>query len=126
MSPLPAVRHVTLVPYRGEENPAVHVHYTEPLEPHHHGIIFETLATYVLHMNGETFEPEFGDEEVLLRPADRRHRMEHARFVALSRHFGFDPPDGELHYSGHGQCPTPAAVRSEPIEDVEDETSHVH
>ncbi|MFA9262016.1 MAG: hypothetical protein ACEQSB_01500 [Undibacterium sp.] len=124
MSPLPAVRHVTLTPCRGEENPAVHVHYMEPLESHHRGLILDALGTYVLRMQGEAFEPEFGDEEVLLRPADRQGRLDHARFVALARHFGFNPPDGELHYTGLGQCAGPA--HREPIEGVADETSHVH
>ena len=125
MSPLPAVRHVTLVPYRGEENPAVHVHYEAPLESHHHGLILEALGTYILNLQGETFEPEFGREAVLLRTANKRDRLEHARFVALSRHFGFDPPDGELHYSTHGKCAVQPTAH-EPIKNVEEETSYLH
>lgn len=124
MSPLPAVRHVTLMPCRGEENPAVHVHYSEPLEQHHQGMILDALGTYVLELRGETFTPEFGEEAVLLRPANRQGRIDHERLLALSRHFGFDPPNNELHYATPSECAHD--VQGELIEDVAHETSMVH
>lgn len=105
MNSLPAVRHVALLPCRGEASPALHLHFEQPLKPHHQAIILGDLATYILqNEGGETFEPDFGDDVVSLQPAARHGRLTELRYVALLRHLGLELT-GDLPFIGHGQCP---------------------
>ncbi|MFZ1627102.1 MAG: hypothetical protein WAT81_04845 [Candidatus Moraniibacteriota bacterium] len=103
MTSLPAVRHVALMPCRGEENPALHLHFAGPLEPHHHAIIFGELSAYIIERNGQTFEPDFGEDAVLFRPAGNQGHFDEEHFVALLRHFGFELI-GDLPIIGSDQC----------------------
>ncbi len=104
MTSLPAVRHVALLPCRGEASPALHLHFEQPLKPHHQAIILGDLAAYILKEEGETFEPDFGDDVVSLQPAAKHGRLSELRYVALLRHFGLELT-GDLPFIGHGQCP---------------------
>lgn len=104
MTSLPAVRHVALLPCRGEASPALHLHFEQPLERHHQAIILGDLAAYILKGDGETFEPDFEDDAVSLQPAAKHGRLSEIRYVALLRHFGLELT-GDLPFIGHGQCP---------------------
>ncbi len=127
MTSLPAVRHVALKPCRGEENPALHFHYEEPLEEHHRGTILVALGTFVLQGKGAAFEPIFGEDQVLFRPtrAGKSHRLDHGPYVDLSRHLGHEPPNGEIQFLSEEECPL-AETAPEPIRHVGRERSMVH
>ena len=127
MTSLPAVRHAALTPCRGEENPALHIHYVRPLEEHHRGTILVALGTFVLQGKGDAFEPIFGADQVLLRPfkGNKSHRLDHAPYIDLSRHLGHEPLNGELQFLGDEQC-SDESDSPDPIHRVGKGTSMVH
>lgn len=104
ISHLPLVRHAALE-HRGVGRLALHLHFARPLEATDHGIVLGELGAYVLNNKGPALTPEFEGDIVRLSPALDAIRLDDADFKAAARHFGFVPPDGNLPFIGHGQCP---------------------
>ena len=103
MTYLPAVRHAALE-HQGSGSLALHLHFARPLGPTDKAIVFAGLGEYILNKNGPVLVPEFHGDIVLLRPVPEEGPLDDAGFKAAARHFGFESPDGDLPFIGHGQC----------------------
>jgi hypothetical protein len=102
-SRLPAVRHAGLQ-HRSTGCLALHLHFDRDLESTEQGIVLSSLGAYVLQKKGPTFSPDFHGAVVLLRPL-KKLPLGQEDFKAVAKHFGYESPDGDLPFLGHGQCP---------------------
>ncbi|MFZ1654950.1 MAG: hypothetical protein WBO92_05120 [Candidatus Moraniibacteriota bacterium] len=103
LSKLPAVCHAGLQ-HRSPGNLALHLHFDRDLDEEAQGVVLSSLGAYVLQKKGPTFSPDFHGAVVLLRPL-KKLPLGQEDFKAVAKHFGYESPDGDLPFLGHGQCP---------------------